>query len=62
MPPRVRVSSAVKEAQKRFDVTKQIVKCNNCGFWKNFEKSDNFLLKNLGYLSCFNCGSTDINY
>lgn len=60
MSIRVRVSSSIKKAQERFDPDKPIMKCKKCGFWKNIEKSEIFLFKSLGYHSCMNCGSTDI--
>ena len=54
------MNSAVRKALQRFDDNKPIIKCLNCGFWKNIEKSDTFLFERLGYYSCFNCGSKDI--
>jgi len=50
------MDSAVNKALQRFDKNKPILKCDNCGFWKNIEKSDKLLFERLGYYSCFSCG------
>lgn len=50
------MDSAVRKALKRFNKNKPYLKCDNCGLWKNIEKPEELLFKNLGYYSCFNCG------
>jgi len=49
-------SSTIK-ALERFDPSKPILKCDNCGFWKNIEKSDLSLFEKLGRYTCMNCGN-----
>lgn len=51
------MDSAIGKALERFDKNKPILKCDNCGFWKNIEKTDIILFEKLGSYSCMNCGN-----
>lgn len=52
------MDSSIRKALMRFDKTKPILKCSNCGFWKNLEKDDKFLFERLHRYTCLNCGKT----
>lgn len=50
------MDSMIRKELERFDKTKPILKCSNCGLWRNLAKSDKILFEKLGRYTCMQCG------